>query len=190
MILTEELQVNLGKFWKILRRQKKYYHQHAKLGKLFFTFIAVIGGKLFINHPKNVTHVHMECKDLVSVIITLGGGLCGGNTVCYDGMKISDMGSRAFVLKHLHGRIILFNVKKNHKGTRRRGHGVVLSFILEKDIFIHIYCHWDRFLTNIWIKQTKKKVSWWWWYWDKPKYFFTKRNTIHILLWSDTKKLG
>ena len=68
--------------------------------------MAVIVGRLYSNHPKNMNHVHKDSKDLVSVIINLGGNISGGGTVFYDGVKTSDLGSRAYVLKHLHGRMI------------------------------------------------------------------------------------
>ena len=68
--------------------------------------MAVIGSKLYSNHLKNMNHVHKDGKYLVSVIITLGGNISGGDTVIYDGVKTSDLGSRSHVLKHLHGRMI------------------------------------------------------------------------------------
>ena len=37
-----------------------------------FTYMAVIGGKLYSNHPKNLNHVHNDTKYLVYVIITVG----------------------------------------------------------------------------------------------------------------------
>ena len=49
--------------------------------------MAVIGGKLYHNHPKNMNNVHKDIKDLVSVIITLGKYISGGDTVFYDGVK-------------------------------------------------------------------------------------------------------
>ena len=68
--------------------------------------MAVSGDKLYSNHPKNMNHVHKDSKDLVSVIITLGENISGGDTLFYNGVKTSDLGCRAHVLKHLHGRII------------------------------------------------------------------------------------
>ena len=68
--------------------------------------MAVIGGKLYRNHPKNLNHVHKDTIDLVSVIITLGKDISGGDTVFYDGVKTYDLGKRAHILKHLHGRMI------------------------------------------------------------------------------------
>ena len=47
----------------------------------------VIGGKLYSNHPKNLNHVHKDTKYLVSVIITVGKYISGGDTVFYDGVK-------------------------------------------------------------------------------------------------------
>ena len=68
--------------------------------------MAVIGGKLYRNHPKNLNHVHKDIKDLVSVIITLGKDISGGYTVFYDELKSSSFWSRARILKHLHGRMV------------------------------------------------------------------------------------
>ena len=43
---------------------------------------------------------------MVSVIITLGKDISGGDTVFCYGVKSSDFGSRARILKHLHGRMV------------------------------------------------------------------------------------
>ena len=64
--------------------------------------MAVIGGKLYSNHPKNLNHVHKYDKYLVYIIITVGKDISGVHTVFYDGVKTSDLGSRAHILKHLH----------------------------------------------------------------------------------------
>ena len=52
--------------------------------------MAVIGGKIYRNHPKNMNHMHKDVKDLVSVIITLGKDIGGGGTLFNDGVKSSD----------------------------------------------------------------------------------------------------
>ena len=74
--------------------------------------MGVIGVRLFSNHHKNMNHLHKDSKYLVSVIITLGGNIIGVDTVFYDGVKTSDLGSRAYVLKYLHGRMIFVSFKK------------------------------------------------------------------------------
>ena len=71
-----------------------------------FTSKAVIGGKIFSNNPKTTNHVHKNSKYLVSVIITLGRNISGEDTMFYDVVETSDLGSRAHVLKYLHGRMI------------------------------------------------------------------------------------
>ena len=53
-----------------------------------------------------MNHVHRETKDLVSVIIIVGKDISGGDTVFYDGVKTSDLGSKAHILKHLHTRMV------------------------------------------------------------------------------------
>ena len=72
----------------------------------FFTSMAVIGGKIYSNHHKNMNHVNKDSKYLVSVIITMGKNITGGETVFYYGVKTSNLGSRANILKKLHGRMI------------------------------------------------------------------------------------
>ena len=80
--------------------------------------MAVIGGRLCSNRHKNLNHVNKDSKDLVSVVITLGKNISGGDTVFYDKVKTSDLGSRAHVLKYLHGRMIFGQFEeKNHEGT-------------------------------------------------------------------------
>ena len=53
-----------------------------------------------------MNHVHKYTKGLLSVIINLGTNIRGGDTVFYDGVKTPDLGSRAHVLKYLHGRMV------------------------------------------------------------------------------------
>ena len=74
--------------------------------------MAVIAVRLFSNHHKNLNHVHKNSNYFVSVIITLGGGISGEDTVFYDGVKTSDLGSRDHVLKNVHGRMIFGTFEK------------------------------------------------------------------------------
>ena len=142
----------------------------------------VIDGKFFSNTLKNLNHVHKDSKYLVSVIITLGENISGGEAMFYDRVKTSDLGSRAHVLKHLHG-IIIFGPFETfpHEGTIWIGYRSVISFILSKRIFLHFSCHGDRFYNQYINKIDRKR------YLDdndtgmKP-YFFTKRNDIHTWL--------
>ena len=106
-----------------LEKAKEIIPSTCRIGETIFTSMAVIGGKLYRNHPKNRNHMHKDVKDLVSVIITLGKDISGGDTVFYDGVKSSDFGSRAHILKHLHGRIV-FGPFGNvfHEGTLWSGY--------------------------------------------------------------------
>ena len=89
-----------------LEKAKEILPSTCRIGETIFTSMAVIGDKLYRNHPKNLNHVHKDIKYLVSVIITLGKDISGGDTVFYDGVKPSDFGSRDHILKHLYGRIV------------------------------------------------------------------------------------
>ena len=106
----------------------------------------VIGGKLYSNHHKNLNHVHKDAKYLVSVFITVGKDISGGDTVFYDGVKTSELGSRAHILKHLHGRMIFGPFEKVfYEGTLWSGYRAVISLTLTKKILLHLFFHWGRF---------------------------------------------
>ena len=95
--------------------------------------MAVIGGRLYRNHPKNLNHMHKYVKDLVSVIITFGKYIIGGDTLFYDGVKTCDFGNRSHILKHSPGRMVFGPFEKVfHEGTLWSGYRSVISFILKK----------------------------------------------------------
>ena len=77
-----------------------------RIGKTIFTSMAVIGGQLYQNHARNLNHIHKDTNDLVSVIITLGKNITGGDTVFYDGNRTCDIGNRIHIIKNSHGRMI------------------------------------------------------------------------------------
>ena len=107
--------------------------------------MAIIGGKLYRNQPKNLNHVHKDKKYLVSIIITLGKNISGGDTVFYDGVKTSDLGSRAHISKHLNGRMVFGPFEKVlREGTLWSGYRAVISLTL-KTIFLHFFRHGYRF---------------------------------------------
>ena len=122
--------------------------------------MAIIGGILFINHHKNLNHVHKYSKYFVSVIITPGVNISGGDTLFYDGIKTYDLGSRVYVLIHLRGRTVSGQFGgKIHEGTPWRGHGAVISFILaKKNPYLSIAME-VGFITDISMKQAKKYLD-------------------------------
>ena len=93
-------------FEKKLEKAREILPSTCQIGGNIFTSMAVIGGKIYSNHPKNLNRVHKETKDMVSVIITMRKDISGGDTVFYDVVKISDLGSRAHILNILRGRMI------------------------------------------------------------------------------------
>ena len=103
-----------------------------------------------------MNHVHKDNKDLVSVIITMGTNIIGKDTMFYDRVKISDLGNRAHVLKHLHDRMIFGPFEKSfHEGSLWRVPRAVISFILKKQIFLHLFHHGNWFY-NRYINPTIK----------------------------------
>ena len=138
------------KYWFILKKNltiaKEKILSKYRIGETCFTSIAVIGGKLFSNHPKNMNHVHKYTKYLLSVIITLGTNISGRNTVFNDRVKISDLGNRSHVLKYLHVIMVFGPFEKCfHEGTIWRVTRALISFILAKQIFAHFYHRGDWF---------------------------------------------
>ena len=97
-------------YWLTLKQklttEKEKIPSRSGIGETCFTSMAVIGGKVFSNNPKNMSHVHKDTNDLLSVIITLGNNKIEGDSVFYDGVKTSDLGIRAHVLNNSHSILI------------------------------------------------------------------------------------
>ena len=98
-------------YWKKLGstmdKAKEMIPKECRIGETCFMSCANIGGNLYTRHPKNLNHVHKDSKDLLSVIIILGTDVNGGETVFYDGETMNDIGNRAHVIKHSHGRCVI-----------------------------------------------------------------------------------
>ena len=125
------------KYWKklerIMNQAKAMIPVECRIGDICFTSLATIGGNLYTRHPKNLNHVHKDSKDLLSVIIILGKDVNGGEIVFYDGENMNDIGNRAYVLKHSHGRCVIGYFDKNlHEGSIWTVHRALLSFIFHK----------------------------------------------------------
>ena len=64
-------------YWTTLKEKpdttKEILPSTCRNAETIFTSMAVIGGRIFSNHQKNVNHGHKESKDLVSVKINPGG---------------------------------------------------------------------------------------------------------------------
>ena len=154
----KKIWVNIGHFEKKLEMAKEILLSTCIIREIIFTPMAVIGDKLYHNHSKNLNHVHKDTKDLVSVIITLSKSISGGDTVFYDEVKPSDLGSRAHISKHLHGRMIFGPFEKNlHEGTLWSGYRAVIYFIFTKQTFPHFFRHGDRFY-NRYLNSVDKKI--------------------------------
>ena len=67
------------------------------------------------------------------MIIILGTDVNGGKTVFNDVENMNDIGKRAHVLKHSHGRCVIGDLDKIlHEGSIWTGHRAFLLFILHK----------------------------------------------------------
>ena len=81
----------LDNFENKLEKAKEIVRSIFRIRETIFTSMAVIGGRIYSNHPKNLNHVHTDSRDMVSIIITMGTNISGGDTVFYDGVKTSDL---------------------------------------------------------------------------------------------------
>ena len=93
-------------------KAKEIIPNECRIGDTYFKSLATIGGNLYKRHPKNLNHVHKDSKDLLSVIIILGTDIHGDETVFLNGEKMNDIGKRAHVLKHSHGRCVIGSFDK------------------------------------------------------------------------------
>ena len=125
------------KYWKnlgsIMDKSKEKITKQCRIGDTCFTPLETIGDNLFTIHPKNINNSHKDSNYIMSVIIILGTNAHGGEIVFYDGKKINDIGKRAHVLKHSHGRCVVGAFDKiSHEGSIWTFQRAVLSFILHK----------------------------------------------------------
>ena len=101
--------IYISKYWTTLKKTGEFKRNtttNMQNWETVFTYIGVIGGKLYSNHSKKLNHVHKDSKDMVSIIITVGKYISGGDTVFYYWVNTYDLGSRAHILNHLHGIMI------------------------------------------------------------------------------------
>ena len=141
------------KYWQNFRRimeeAKLMIPKEYRIGDTCFTSLETIGGNLYTRHVKNLNHVHKDSKDskyLMSVIIILVTDVNGGEIVFNYGKNTNDIGKRAHVLKHSHGRCVIGSSDKIlHEGSIWTDHGSILLFILHKSTFLHFVHNGTRF---------------------------------------------
>ena len=127
--------------------------KECRIGDTCFRSFVTIGGNLYTRHPKNLNHVHVDSKDLLSVIIILGTDVNSGETIFYDEENIHDIVKGAHVLKHSRVRCVIGAFDKNlHEGSIWTVHRGFLSFILHKSIFLHFLNNstifYDRYISS------------------------------------------
>ena len=130
---------------------KKGFHKIQNWKKCF-TYIETIGGWLYSKHTKNIKHVHKYGKYLFPVVVILVTNSSGRYKVFYKGVMYSDLCKIVHSLNNLCYRCVVgpFEIW-SHEGTLWWGHIVLISFILHKSTFLHLFYHGDIFY-NIYIK--------------------------------------
>ena len=76
----------------------------------------------------------------------------------FNGMTMNDIGKRAHVIKHSHGRCVVgaFN-KILHEGYFWNGHRALIYFILHKSILLHFLHHGTNFYEK-YIESSDRKI--------------------------------
>ena len=147
---------NLG---RIMNEAKMMIPEECRIGDTYFTSLATIGGNLYKRHANNLNHVQKDSKGILSVIIILGTDVNGGKTVFNDGDNMNDIGKRAHVLKHSHGRCVVgpfdfFNVKALF------GMVIELFYLLSStnQYFFTLCIMVQYFMTNIYHQIIKRNI--------------------------------
>ena len=131
--------------WNIATAQPKI-PQKFKMGNIYFTSVAILGGKLHRSNPTNRNYVNKESNGLLSDIITLGTHVHGGDTILNGLICVYDLGQRAHVPKNLHGRCIVGPFERVfHEISLWRRNRAIVSFIFHKSIFVHFHHKGDVF---------------------------------------------
>ena len=120
--------------------------------------MATIGGNLYTRHANNLNHGHKYSQDPLSVIIIVVTDVNCGETVFNDRENMNDIGKRAHVLKHSHGRCVIGSFDTLlHEDSICTDNRAVLSFILHKSIFLHFVHNGARFYEK-YISSKNKKI--------------------------------
>ena len=156
-IMVSIIDMTTSQYWQILGnmmdKAKEKIPKQFRIGDTCFTSLETTGNNLFKRHPNNINHIHKDSNNLLSVIIILGTNVHGGETVFYDGDNMNDIGKRAHVLKHSHGKFVvgLFD-KILYEESIWDSHRDVLFFILHKSIFLHFVHHgtklYEKYITS------------------------------------------
>ena len=146
--------------WNIATAQPKI-PEKSKMVNIYFTSVAVLGGKLHISHPTNMNYVNKKSNSLLYDIVTLGTNVHGGDTILNDVICVYDLGQRTHVLKHLHGRCIVGPFERVfHEISLWRRNRAIVSFIFHKSIFVHFHHKGDVFY-NRYINTEEGERIWW-----------------------------
>ena len=136
-----------------LDKAKDNIPKQYRIGDTYFTSLTTIVSNLFTKYQNILNHVHKNSNDILPVIIILRNNVHGGETVFYDGVNMNDIGKRAHVLKHSHGKCVVGAFDKYlHEVSIWTGHRSSLSFILHKSIFIYFVHHgtgfYEKYITS------------------------------------------
>ena len=95
----------------------------------------------------------------LSVTITLGTNVSGGETAFYDRVKLSDLVNRAHIIKHLHDRIIVGAFEKKCMKVRfGEDPDQWYHLFLQKKYLCIFIVMGVSFMTYISIKQSKLSI--------------------------------
>ena len=130
--------------YRSLLRVKDVIPKELRIGTTLFTGVALICSPTEKEHKK-FNHPHVDGKDLASIFITLGHDVTGGKTQYYSQHKsmfsLEDEGNWPNPVHEVpfeHGQYQVGPFEKvTHGGQRWTGCRVVISFIVNRDVYNH-----------------------------------------------------
>ena len=104
-------------------------------------------------------HPHLDDKDVITCIVTLGDVTEGGSTVYYSGLKEKKIGKVQTVVPFQHGRIQIGNYSEVVHGVSKwRGNCITLNFNIKHQIVKHFRDHSDYYYSQ-WVESGFQKMN-------------------------------
>lgn len=126
---------------------KKHVPASLLVGESFFTQMAMVGDTVLTKH--NGMNPHVDDKDLLSVVVTLGNVTSGGCTIYYNGTSENNKGKAIAVIPFQHGRIQIGNFSEIvHSVSGWEGNRITLNFNIKSHIVNHFREHSDFFYSQ------------------------------------------
>ena len=136
---------------------KKNIPSSLLVGESFFTQMAMVGDTESTNHDG--MNPHLDDKDLLSVVATLGDVTTGGSTLYFEGTSEKEPGKVIREIPFEHGRIQIGSFSEIvHSVSGWRGNRITLNFNIKHQIVKHFRDHSDYYYSQ-WVESGFQKMN-------------------------------